>query len=248
MQANCCCQLVAWFIVSYLWHGLGITLGYHRLLAHRSLVLPTWVAYPVVIGGYLALQGSPVVWVGVHRLHHAKSDTPGDPHSPQDGFLHALAGWMFKMHNLQTNKDLQFLARDVMRDPVYKWLGTRHTADHVVKCLLFSVAFRATILLLFGPVAMAANLLAAVLVFWNAQLINAVCHIRLFGAYRSFPTREHSFNSWLLGIFALGEGWHNNHHAMPKVARHGRRPLEVDATWYAILLLEALGIARRVQR
>src|SRR5271168_1638535 len=72
----------AWFICSYVYHGLGVTLGYHRLLAHRSLTLPKWFAYPVVLGGYLALQGSPVVWVGVHRLHHRKSDGRGDPHSP----------------------------------------------------------------------------------------------------------------------------------------------------------------------
>jgi fatty-acid desaturase len=241
-------QLAVCFIGSYLWHGLGVTLGYHRMLAHRSLVLPAWVAYPVVIGGYLALQGSPVVWVGVHRLHHVKSDAPGDPHSPQDGFLHALVGWMFKMHRLQTNEQLHAMAQDVMRNPVYRWLGTKHTADHVVRCLLLSVVFRVIILYSLGAAAMAANLLAALLIFCSAQLVNAVCHVRILGAYRRFPTDEHSFNSWLLGLIALGEGWHNNHHAAPRMARHGLRPLEIDATWYAILLLERMGMARRVQR
>ena len=238
----------ACFILSYLYHGLGTTLGYHRLLAHRSLTLPKWAEYSTVLGGYLALQGSPVVWVGVHRLHHQNPDAKGDPHSPQDGFMHALLGWMFQMYSRQTNEELQALAKDVMRDRLYRLLGAAHTADHVVKCILVSVAFRVAILYALGSSALAANLFATLLIFFNAQLVNAMCHIRLPGAYRNYPTPDASSNFWVLGILALGEGWHNNHHAAPMLARHGLRAFELDVTWYVICLVEALGIARELRR
>jgi fatty-acid desaturase len=246
-----CCEyftIGSWFLCSYLYHGLGVTLGYHRLLAHRSLAMPKWVVYPMVSGGYLALQGSPVVWVGVHRLHHQKSDARGDPHAPRDGFMHALVGWMFTMYRLQTKKELQTQAADVMQDRLYNWLGNSHTLDHVIKCLLISVAFRIGILYAFGLSAMAANLVAAFLIFWNAQLVNAACHIKTAGTYRNFATKDSSFNLWWLGILALGEGWHNNHHAMPASARHGWGWGEIDLTWYVIWLLEKMGVARNVCR
>jgi stearoyl-CoA desaturase (Delta-9 desaturase) len=79
-----------WLPVFYLYHGLGITLGYHRLLTHKALKVPNWLKYFIVSGGYFCLMGSPIVWVGVHRQHHQKSDLPGDPHSPREGFKHAL--------------------------------------------------------------------------------------------------------------------------------------------------------------
>ena len=238
----------AWFICSYLYHGLGVTMGYHRLLAHRSLVLPKYLEYIVVLGGYFALQGSPVVWVGVHRLHHWKADIKGDPHSPRDGFLHALIGWMFQMYRLQANDELQTQARDVMQDVLYRLLGTKHTADHVVKCLVICAAFRFGILYAFGPSAATANLVAMFMIFWSAQLVNAACHTGGRVGYRSFATNDSSCNFWLFGILALGEGWHNNHHAAPMLARHGRRPFELDATWRIISLLEMAGIARDVRK
>jgi stearoyl-CoA desaturase (delta-9 desaturase) len=81
-----------------------------------------------------------------------------------------------------------------------------------------------------------------------AQSINACCHLRFWGAYRNFATEDTSCNFWLLGLLALGEGWHNNHHAAPIAARHGCRAFEIDVTWQVIRLLERLGIAREVQR
>src|ERR1022692_2895914 len=117
---------VAWFIVFYLYHGLGITLGYHRLLTHKSLRVPRWLMYLIVSGGYFGLMGSPIVWVGVHRLHHQKSDLPGDPHSPNEGFKHALYGWMFDMRRVQSDAELQAQVPDLMADPLFRLLGDTH--------------------------------------------------------------------------------------------------------------------------
>src|SRR5262249_29476022 len=114
-------------------------------------------------------------------------------------------------------------------------------------CLACCIIFRVFILVLLGPVALAANLLASVMTFWSTQLVNAVCHLKTAG-YRSYETREESRNVWWVGILALGEGWHNNHHAIPKSARHGIAWWEVDVTWYAVWLMEKLGLAKLVIR
>jgi stearoyl-CoA desaturase (delta-9 desaturase) len=212
-------------------------------------VLPKWVTYLIVSGGYLCLQGSPIVWVGVHRLHHQKSDLPGaDPHSPLDGFKHALVGWMFNMSDIQSDEELRGQTKDLLKDPVYRWLGSSHTADQATRCLIVSIAFRALILVCFGLSAVVANLAATFIVFWSTQLVNAACHVKSVGAYRNFNTIDQSLNVWWVGILALGEGWHNNHHALPTSARHGIRWWEVDVTWYATWLMEKLGIASKVIR
>lgn len=242
-----CLSFVAWFAVFYLYHGLGITLGYHRLLTHKSLRVPRWLMYFIVSGGYLGLMGSPIVWVGVHRLHHQKSDLDGDPHSPKDGFKHALYGWMFDMRKVQSDEELQKQVPDLMANRLFRMLGIDHSPWQAQLCLYLCIAFRVLILLVLGPVALVANLLATSMIFWSTQLVNAVCHLPNVG-YRTHETREQSRNVWFVGLLALGEGWHNNHHAVPKSARHGFAWFEVDVTWYAVWLLEKLGLARAVIR
>jgi sn-1 stearoyl-lipid 9-desaturase len=240
-------SFVGWFLVFYLYHGLGVTLGYHRLLTHRSLQVPRWLMYFIVSGGYLCLMGSPIVWVGVHRLHHQKSDQEGDPHSPLHGFKHALYGWMFEMKGVQTDEEMQTQAQDLMQDPFFRMLGTEHEPYQAQLCLAISVAVALFIALTLGWIPALANVVTTAIVFWSTQLVNAACHSEGMG-YRSHDTRESSRNLWWVGILALGEGWHNNHHAMPKSARHGLAWFEVDVTWYAICILEKLGLATKVVR
>lgn len=233
---------VAWFVVSYYYYGIGITLGYHRLLTHKSLKVPRWLGYLIVAGGYLCLMGSPIVWVAVHRLHHQKSDAPGDPHSPNDGFYHALVGWMFTMDDVQNEDELQRAAADLMNDPVYRMLGAEHKAWVALLCLGVNVVVRIPILVFFGWPALLGNVAAGWVVFWSTQFVNTFCHMRNFG-YRNFETREGSRNVWWVALLALGEGWHNNHHAIPKSARHGMAWWEFDITWCTIWVLEKLGLA-----
>jgi len=240
-------SFTAWFLFFYWYHGVGITLGYHRLLTHKSLRLPRWLAYFFVSGGYLCLMGAPIAWVGVHRLHHQKSDQPGDPHSPLDGFLHSLYLWMSNTHKYQSNEELVRQTPDLMEDPIYRALGYRHEADQALLCLGTNIAFRIIIYLAFGWIALAASIAALVTVFVSTQMVNAVCHLKSAG-YRSWDTRDESRNVWYVGILAVGEGWHNNHHAIPKSARHGLSWWEVDVTWYTIWLLEKLDLAQLVVR
>lgn len=190
-------------------------------------------------------MGSPVVWVAVHRLHHQKSDIEGDPHSPQDGFGHALVGWMTNMGDHQSDDDVRSSATDVMSDPFYRILGTGHTAAQATGCLVACILFRVFLWFTFGPIVAIANTLATITVFWSTQFVNTFCHMDGHG-YRSYTTREYSRNCWWVAILTLGEGWHNNHHAVAKSARHGLAPHEIDITWMTISFLEKLGLAKDV--
>lgn len=239
--------LLAWFFGSYVYAGLGITLGYHRLLTHKSLKVPRWLMYVIVTGGYLCLMGSPIVWVGVHRLHHQKSDEVGDPHSPRRGFKHALYEWMYKTHEVQNDEELRKQAADLMKDPIFRWCGDSHSPAQAQRCLSVNIAVRILIFAAFGLGPMLMNCLATGIVFWSTQAVNAVCHLRSQG-YRNFNTREDSTNVWWVAILSLGEGWHNNHHGVPKSARHGMKWWEFDFTWCSIWVLEKLGLGSNVIR
>ena len=238
---------VAWFLISYLYHGLGITLGYHRLLTHKSVKVPRWLMYVIASGGYFCLMGSPIVWVGVHRLHHQKSDQPGDPHSPRDGFWHAMFGWMFGMREVQTDDELQKAAGDLMQSRFLRSLGCEHKPEQAQLCLWVNVAVRLALVFVVGWVPVIANTLAMLIVFFSTQMVNAVCHLQTAG-YRLYDTYEDSRNVWWVAILTLGEGWHNNHHAIPRSARHGLAWWEVDVTWCAIWLLEKVGLCTNIHR
>ncbi len=239
--------LLAWFFASYLYHGLGVTLGYHRLLTHKALTVPGWLKCFIVSGGYLCLMGSPITWVGVHRLHHQKSDLDGDPHSPRGGFWHSLVGWMFHTRDAQSDDELQKQCKDLVANPFVRWLGDDHGPRSPLICLSFCIAFRVALFAFFGAGVVVANLAAMGITFLSTQLVNAVCHLPGAG-YRTEETIDDSRNVWWVGILALGEGWHNNHHAMPTSARHGIKWYEVDITWYTIWFLEKLGLSKNVIR
>lgn len=241
-----------WYLFFHYFHGLGITLGYHRLVTHNSLKVPNWLRYFFVTGGYLAIMGGPISWAAIHRLHHLKSDMPGDPHSPRDGFWHALMGWMFDTRFVQSEAELQRLVPDLMKDPYFKLLGydTESFArglGHAQICIIACIVYRLLILLFFGWTAFIACVLATFVVFFGTQAVNAVCHLPTAG-YRTYQTRDDSRNVWWVGLLAMGEGWHNNHHAMMKSARHGLAWFEIDVTWYTVWLLEKLGLAKNVIR
>ncbi|MBC7998816.1 MAG: fatty acid desaturase [Leptolyngbya sp.] len=239
--------IIGWAVFWHHWHGLGITLGYHRLLTHKSLVVPKWLEYYICSGAYFALMGSPIVWVGVHRQHHQKSDQPGDPHSPRDGFAHALYKWMTYTDKVQTDEELRRQAADLLDDPLYKHLGSTHTGYHAHLCLALCVVFRIVLFFAFGWACVVGNLIATFTIFWSTQFVNAFCHEPNIG-YRTYRTPEDSRNVWWVGLLALGEGWHNNHHAVPKSARHGLQWWEFDFTWMTIVLFERMGLAKRIVR
>lgn len=214
--------------------GLAITLGYHRLLTHRSFKCPRALEYLLAFLGSQACQGGPIAWVAVHRLHHSHADREGDPHNVVRGFWWAHMGWLFSTPPHRLDPDLRDrVARDLAGDRFYRLLDRTFVLNAFVLGFLLSR--------LGGwPWVVWGMFVRLTLVFHTTWLVNSAGHTL---GYRSYDTNDRSTNCWWVGLLALGEGWHNNHHAFPSSARHGLRPREVDVTYLVIRGLEKLGLA-----
>jgi fatty-acid desaturase len=247
--------VVVGFISGYIIAPLGINLTYHRLLTHRSLAVPKWLERSLVVLALLSLEGPPMQWVATHRLHHRKSDSDGDPHSPRRGLFWAHLGWIFRpAHSPWITTTY---ARDIARDPFYRWLqgGWHWFSIYVAHAVLFWVVAVGSALLAGRDLSAAFALGASVLVWgvlvrqiyvWHITwCINSLTHV---WGYRSYPTRDDSRNNWLLGVLGAGEGWHNNHHHDPASASNWHKPWELDGTYVLIRLLEVCGLATNVKR
>ncbi|TVQ22748.1 MAG: acyl-CoA desaturase [Leptolyngbya sp. DLM2.Bin15] len=222
----------------WLFGSIGICLGYHRLLSHRSFQVPRWLEYAIAIIGALALQGGPIFWVAGHRLHHAHTeDVEQDPYSAKRGFWWSHMLWMIYPHpDFFTYDRYQKFAPDLARQGFYRWLNSNFLLLQIPLGLLL-YALGGWSFIIYGLV------LRAVLLWHSTWFINSVTHM---WGYRTFHVNDNSRNLWWAAILTYGEGWHNNHHAYPHVAKAGWRWWEVDVTWWAIWLLKSVGLAREV--
>ncbi len=231
-------NLAASVFLIWMCTGLGISMGYHRLHTHRSYRIPLWLEYFFAVCGTLTLEGGPIFWVAVHRIHHQKSDQPGDPHSPREGTFWAHMGWiMFGEANHNNTRLLAKYAPDLAKHRFYIWLNDYHWIPPVLLGVLLYWMGGLSLFLWAGC-------LRTVVGLHGTWLINSATH--LFGT-RRFATRDDSRNSWWIALFTFGEGWHNNHHAHPTSARHGLVWYEFDQSWLTIKLLRRLGIAKGVK-
>jgi stearoyl-CoA desaturase (delta-9 desaturase) len=218
----------------YTLNGLGITVGFHRMLTHRSFRPHPAVKLVLLILGSTAVQAPPIEWAASHIKHHALSDQEGDPHSPMEGFFHAHLGWLFK----DRFADPQQYCRHLLRDPIVVFVN-RTFLLWVVLSLLIPFLLGGWTGFLWG---------ALVRIFLGHHVtfsVNSVCHV--FGK-RAFETNDQSHNEWIVGILGFGEGWHNNHHAFPRSAFHGLRWWQIDLSGYVIRALERLGLVQDVYR
>jgi fatty-acid desaturase len=229
--------------VLYVLAGFGVTLGYHRLLTHRSFQTPRWVEYVLALLGSLANQGGPLQWVAVHRQHHQHSDTEGDPHSPLDGMWWAHVLWW--MPHIPTFHDPAYYERyvpDLARSRYYQFLQRWQLVPPIALAgLLFALGQA------WGGVGLSwlvwGIFVRTTLVFHATWLVNSATHR---WGYRNYNTRDRSTNLWWVALVSLGEGWHNNHHAFPRSARHGLRWWELDVTYVMIRLLSFVALARQI--
>ena len=218
--------------------GLGISMGYHRLHTHRSYNVPLALEYFFAVCGALTLEGGPIFWVATHRIHHQKSDQPGDPHSPRDGAWWAHVGWILFGEAKHNNTRLMSkYAPDLAEHGFYVWLNNYHWLPIVVLSL---------VLLVLGglPMMLWGVCLRVVVGLHATWLVNSATH--MWGS-RRFSTRDDSRNNWLVALITFGEGWHNNHHAHPTSARHGLAWYEFDPSWIQIKILRFFGIARAIR-
>lgn len=218
--------------------GLGISMGYHRLLTHRSYQVPWPLEYLFAVCGALTLEGGPISWVAIHRIHHRKADLDGDPHSPRDGAWWAHVGWiLFGESNHNNTRGMSKYAPDLAKQRFYRWLNDYHWVP--------TVALGGLLLALGGmPLLLWGVCLRVVVGLHATWLVNSATH--MWGA-RRFATRDDSRNNWWVALLTFGEGWHNNHHAHPTSARHGLAWYELDISWIQIRLLRSIGIATSVR-
>ena len=236
----------------YLLTVLGITVGFHRLFTHRSFETPTAVKALFGILGSMAVQGPLLKWVAMHRRHHQHSDRHHDPHSPHAhgrgaldvlrGLWHAHVGWLFAPDVAGWKRYVGDLAGDrVLRNisalfPLWVVVGLLLPAT--LGGLLTGSWAGALLGFVWGGLA------RVFLVHHVTWSINSVCH--LWGS-RPFRSHDESRNNFVFGVLALGEGWHNNHHAFPTSARHGLKWWQFDASYWVIRGLEAFGLAWKVR-
>ena len=234
--------------------GLGITIGFHRMLTHRSFEAKPWVRNFWTIMGSLAVEGSPIDWCMVHRKHHRFSDHEGDPHSPHlhddtmigmlKGAWHSHVGWMFNA-NWSRKERLKYVP-DLMNDPLllsidrnyYLWVTATLVIPTIIGGLASMTLMGAWLGLLWGGLA---RVCLSHHMTWS---INSICH--LFGA-RDFKSSDDSRNNVVFGVLSHGEGWHNNHHAFPTSARHGLKWWQFDLSWVIIRTMQLTGLAWNVK-
>jgi stearoyl-CoA desaturase (delta-9 desaturase) len=241
--------------VMYLITAVGITVGFHRLLTHRSFQTARWIEYLFAALGSMAVQGPVIAWVADHRKHHAHTDEEGDPHSPHighgggmmgvlGGLWHAHTGWLL---STQGRADWKRYAADLYEDR-----GMREISRRFGLLVLLGLALPALAgYLVSGTLAGAATGLlwgGLVRVFFVHHVtwsVNSLCH---FLGSRRFDTDDRSTNVLWLALPSLGESWHHNHHAFPRSAVHGLKRWELDPSALIIGTMERLGLAWSVVR
>jgi fatty-acid desaturase len=226
------------FLLYWLAASIGICMTYHRLLTHRGYTVPKPLEYLLTAFGMLASEGGAITWVAMHRMHHQLSDRAGrDLHTPKDGFWWSHIGWILCETEEPRAAMEQKYAPELLADPVHRFLNNVHVLPNVLVGLAL-FAWGGWSFVIWGI------FLRLVVNLHATWFVNSAAHT--FG-YRTYDTPEGSTNCWWVGLVAWGEGWHNNHHAFQRSARHGHEWWEIDATWAAIRTLAALGLAKDIQ-
>jgi stearoyl-CoA desaturase (delta-9 desaturase) len=238
--------------VMYLVTGFGVAVGLHRLFAHHSFKANRVLKIALAVAGSMALEGSMISWVAIHRRHHMFSDQPGDPHSPHrygpgplgtlKGFVWAHVGWLFA----SDPTDAQRFAPDLLRDKDLAAVDRLFPVLAVTSLVLpFAVGW-----LLYGTLAAAftalfwAGLIRMAFLHHVTWSINSICHL---AGRRPFSTSDQSTNFAPLALVSFGESWHNFHHSSPASARHGALPHQVDLAARLIRVFEQAGWATKVR-
>ncbi|TWU06458.1 acyl-CoA desaturase [Stieleria varia] len=221
--------------------SLGICLGYHRLLTHTGMKTYSWVRYFFATIGTLAGEGSALDWVADHRKHHAHSDLEGDPHSPHEGGWWSHMIWLaYPTHNGDRKGYLMRWVPDLYKDKGMRFLDVMFLPLHImVGFALFGIGYAIGGSSMGWSMLVWAMFVRLVAVLHTTWLVNSWSHM---WGYRNYETTDDSRNNWLVAIIAYGEGWHNNHHAYPRMAKHGHHWWEFDITWQAIRLMRAVGL------
>ena len=219
-------QWIVALIVYFMFACWGISLTYHRLIAHKSYEAPTWFKVGGMIFGSLGAVGSTIQWTALHRDHHKHTDGSNDPHNPAGGFIRFLQVQFLAMLAPSSPK----YVTDLLRDPLHQKFHTYYWIIHLVY---------ATILFSIDPFAIVYAYLFPALLLWHIMTaISTFSHFPKFGK-QPFVTNDKSTNIWIIGLLAFGEGWHNNHHKYPNSPKFGGNSWwEFDFSYRVIKLIQ----------
>jgi len=229
------------FVMQFITGSIGVCMGYHRLLTHGSFTCSKRMRWFFALMGQLSGEGTVLQWIATHRKHHAYSDHDEDPHSPRHGGLWSHLTWMCPQYGRKYFDDLiSRFAPDLLKDKGMLFLHKMFLPIHFVTgALMFGAgywlggSYMAMSFLIWG---MFVRLVYVLHITW---FVNSATHM---WGYRNYKTTDDSRNLWWVGVLAFGEGWHNNHHAYQRMAKHGHRWWEFDVTYMQIRVLEKLGL------
>ncbi len=230
---NLAAAVITWWIAG----SWGIGMGYHRLLTHGGYKAPKWLEYFLTTCATLGLQSGSLQWVTTHRIHHAFTETDKDPHSPREGTIWAHIGWILQgTAQNQPDDVVKRYAPDLLKDKFHVFISKYYYVTFVlVGILLYAIGGWSMVL--WGI------FLRQVIGWHSTWLVNSATH--LWGT-RRFATNDDSRNNGLIAAMTFGEGWHNNHHANPRSAKHGLTWYEIDPNWIQIRFLEKIGLVKKV--
>ena len=240
--------------VLYAVAGLGVTVGFHRMAAHKTFDAPTPVRAALAIAGSLSIEMGCIDWAATHRRHHAYADKPGDPHSPHlepanglrgvaRGLWYAHMGWLFGPERTSRERWAPDLLKDTAMVRVDAAFPALVVTSFVLPALLGLIVTRSLTGML--TAFLWGGLVRILLLHHVTFSINSLCHY--FGR-RPYETKERSTNFWPLGVLSFGESWHNNHHAFPSSSFLGLRWWQLDPGAWLLRTLAALGLARNLRR
>jgi stearoyl-CoA desaturase (delta-9 desaturase) len=241
--------------VMYALVGFGVTIGFHRMLTHRSFRTSKPVEYFFAAAGSMSVQGPVINWVADHRKHHAHTDEEGDPHSPHlhaaegvrgilTGLWHSHMGWLFEGQRTSARR----FAPDLRKDPLIRWVDKYFPLWALLGLVIPAVlgfALSGGSLFAAFTAFVWAGLVRVFLLHHATWSVNSICH--MYGK-RPFETEDESRDNWAVAIVSLGEGWHHSHHAFPTSARHGLNRRQIDPSYAVIRSLEKLGLVWNVKR
>jgi stearoyl-CoA desaturase (delta-9 desaturase) len=229
--------------VMYVVTGMGITVGYHRLISHQSFECPDWVKRCALVAGGWALQNSALIWCADHIRHHARTDTDEDPYNASKGFWHSHCGWLFYETPHRTDK---YEIR-LRRDPVILW---QHRYYWLIVVSGLAIPFALGVWWHQGwmggiSALLLGGLFRMFMVLNSTFTINSLCH--MIGS-QPHGTQDSSRDSWLISFVSFGEGYHNYHHTYARDYRNGPKWYNFDPSKWIIYTLSLLGLATNLRR
>lgn len=230
------------FIVLYLITGLGITVGYHRLISHRSFECKPWVKGCLLVAGGWALENSALRWCSDHIRHHARCDGQEDPYNAKKGFWYSHCGWLFIKSPYRDEK----YEKQLRKDPLIMW---QHR--YYIPVVLSGLALPFIVGFFYGGwmSGLSCFILAGVgrtfFVLNSTFCINSICH--MWGE-QPHGTGDSSRDSWWISLITFGEGYHNYHHMFLRDYRNGAEWYHFDPSKWLIFTLSKMRLAHNLQR